>query len=727
MRFSIVRTDKNNAIHLTLKAPEWLMERIQSDTKAGDVARLRQHVLYFGDIKGYDKLHTIAEIYPSVELTKTGNGRLEIAAFNGIVMLHVGGLLRQEDLTAVKEASKQLPMTLAAFVGADGRSVEILVAVEDGNVNGNGNGNVNGNVNVNLNLNDNLNRMEAFYRKAYDTALGVYSGILPQPIERQAVSARSCFRMTLDPQPYYNPHPTPLKVSTMTGTGTSTSTGTSTGTGTGTSTGTGTGTNSSLHSDMALYAVYEQMYARASEVAFDKVDNQTGNQPIEAYITVLARTLCEMGVPEEEAFLHVSRHYIYSDDYDEDVFRSILSAVYAETKPQRANDFDEVSRETRRLINFLNTRYVFRRNTVMGYTEYRPNNTWLQDWQPCDENAINGMTIEARLANLDVRDKDVRRYVHSDKIRPCDPIGDFLFRVSDKWDGKTDHIAMLARCVKCDIPQWEQWFRKWFLSMVAQWLVPNQEYGNSIVPLLISPQGDGKTTFCRMILPKELRWGFLENLDVGEKRQTLQAMHNFLLINLDEFNQISPKLQEGFLKNVISLPCVKIKRPYGKHVEEFRRYASFIATTNEGNVLSDPTGNRRFICVQLTAPVDTAYKPNYEALYGQAFTLIMRHKEQWWFTAEETKAIIAHNRNFEVTPPTIQYFNEYYDIAEDESDGQWLSPTAIFDHLRHIAGSGLKANNVAAFGRYLKNIPGLKGRRMGNSRQYLVREKKTEE
>ena len=141
--------------------------------------------------------------------------------------------------------------------------------------------------------------------------------------------------------------------------------------------------------------------------------------------------------------------------------------------------------------------------------------------------------------------------------------------------------------------------------MVAQWVMPQKEYGNSIVPLLISPQGDGKTKFCRMLLPDELHWGFLENLDVSDKRNTLQSMHNFLLINLDEFNSINTKLQEGFLKNVIQLPNVKIKRPYGKHVEEFRRYASFIATTNETNVLSDPTGSRRFICVNLTAPINT--------------------------------------------------------------------------------------------------------------------------
>jgi predicted P-loop ATPase len=401
-----------------------------------------------------------------------------------------------------------------------------------------------------------------------------------------------------------------------------------------------------------------------------------------------------------------------------------MMAVYAEERPKHKKEGEMVSVETRRLIEFLNTRYVFRFNTVMGYTEYRPNNTWIYDWTPCDENVINGMTIEARLANLDAKDKDVRRYVHSNMIRKANPVDDYLFDCHKKWDGKTDHIAMLAKCVPCQIPQWETWFKKWFVYMVAQWMLPSQEYGNSVVPLLISPQGDGKTSFCRMILPKELRWGFLENLDVSEKRSTLQAMHNFLLINLDEFNQISPKLQEGFLKNVIQLPSVKIKRPYGRHVEEFKRQASFIATTNETNVLSDPTGSRRFICVNLTAPIDTNYKPNYEGLYGQAYDIVLHRQMDWWFSPEEVKEIMEHNRQYQVMPPAVQYFNEYYEPAIDEKDGEWQSPTAIYDSLRKIAGSGLKANGVAAFGRHLWNMPELQRRRIGSSRQYLVKKKK---
>ena len=428
-------------------------------------------------------------------------------------------------------------------------------------------------------------------------------------------------------------------------------------------------------------------------------------------------------MPEEEAFLHIRNHHIYKKTYDENAFRTIVAAVYSEEKPSKKREGDNISKETRRLIRHLTTRYVFRFNTVMGYTEYRPNNTWVQDWEPCDENVINGMTIEARLSGLDVNYNDVRRFTQSKMIRQHDPIYDYLSKAADKWDGETDHIAMLARTVSCDIPQWEQWFKKWFVSMVAQWRNGRQDYGNSIVPLLISSQGDGKTTFCRNLLPKELRWGFLETLDVSEKRQTLQAMHNFLLINLDEFNSISPKLQEGFLKNVIQLPSVKIKRPYGKHVEEFKRYASFIATTNDVSVLSDPTGSRRFICVHLTAPIDTSYKPNYEGLYGQACTLASDNKAKWYFDANEVKEIMAHNKQYQILPPAIQYFSEYFEVVDNEDDGEWMSVTAIYQALRKHAGSSLKVSGVNRFGRVLSNIEGIQKKRTNVGYKYLVREK----
>lgn len=692
MKLTILRKDKDNVLHLQLKTVEWLMERIQKDTKAEDVGRLRRYIADNGDSPLYENQYSVARVYPSVEMEKTENGNLRIVVFNGLVMLHIGDLLRQEDIDAVKEATKMLPMTLASFAGADGRSVEIMVAAAP----------------KNGLMPETEADIDNFCQKAYEVSFGVYSGILPKPVERQTVMAKSCFRMTLDPAPYYNPLPVPLMVQTE-GLSISPNLG---------------GEEEQRETDMRLYADYERMYKRAAELAYEATCDVIESQRYNAYITELAVRLCEMSVPEEEAFLHIRNHHKYKSIYDEDTFRSIVSAVYTENKPRRNQEDSDVSQTTRGLIQFLTTRYVFRYNTVMGYTEYRPNNTWIQDWQPCDEAVINGMAIEARLANLDVRDKDVRRYVHSNLIRQSNPVEDYLLKVSNTWDGKTDHIAMLARTVPCDIPQWETWFKKWFLYMVAQWLPIRQEYGNSVVPLLISSQGDGKSKFCRSLLPRELSWGFIETQDVSDQRPTLQAMHNFLLINLDEFNKISPKIQQGFLKNIIQLPNVKVKRPYGKHVEDFKRYASFISTTNETEVLADPTGSRRFICVHLTAPIDTDYEPNYEALYGQAYTLVMERRMQWWFTPEEIQEIQEHNRRYQIVPPAVQYFHEYYEPVASDEEGEWLSPTAIYERLRHIAGSGLKANGVSTFGRYLKNIHGLKGRRIGNSRQYLVHQKK---
>ena len=677
---------------MTVKPIEWFLERIKTDTKAEDIGKLRHYIARFGDTGQYEDNVPMAMIHPLVEMMKTENGNLEITTFNSLTWLHVSGLMKPDEIKAVKEASKILPTTFAAFTGADGKSVEILVSVSQNDIS---------------TKPQTETEMDSFCKVAYEVAFGAYSGLLPKPIERQTVTARSSFRMTLDESPYYNPHATPMMVQLFREELASTD----------------NTEPEQREMDFRLYDDYELIYQQAAHEAFEETADVVESQRYDAYMTDLAHKLCEKDMPEEEAFVHIRNHHVYKKIYDGPRIRAIVSAVYAEERPTHRKEGEMVSVETRRLIEFLNTRYVFRYNEVMGYTEYRPNTTWLQDWAPCDENVINGMTIEARLNNLDARDKDIRRFVHSNMIRKVDPINEYMSNCYDKWDGKTDHIAMLARCVPCNIPQWETWFKKWFLYMVAQWVMPQREYGNSVVPLLISPQGDGKTTFCRMILPPQLRWGFLENLDVSEKRATLQAMHNFLLINLDEFNSISPKLQEGFLKNVIQLPNVKIKRPYGKHVEEFKRYASFIATTNETNVLSDPSGSRRFICVNLTAPIKTDYKPNYEGLYGQAYRMVIKKDMDWWFSAEEVKEIMDHNRQYQLTPPAIQYFNEYYQPAVDETDGKWLSPTAIYDQLRQIAGSGLKANGVSAFGRFLWNMPELQHRRVGSSKQYLVKKK----
>ena len=374
------------------------------------------------------------------------------------------------------------------------------------------------------------------------------------------------------------------------------------------------------------------------------------------------------------------------------------------------------------MMQLLESRYDFRYNTVMKFVEYMPKEKGWYGFQPVDPRVQKRMTLEVQLADIRVSIKDVRNFLESDYIKNYNPIDEYLFQCYDKWDGK-DHIRALARTVPTANPHWADWFYTWFLGMVDQWRgYSHRQYGNSVAPLLISKQGYNKSTFCRRLLPPELQWGYSDNLILSEKRQVYQAMAQFMVINLDEFNQISPQVQQGFLKNLIQLPTLKYKPPYGSHVMEFPRLASFIATSNMKDILSDPSGNRRFIGVELTGPIDVSVRPNYQQLFAQALSAL-NNGEKSYFDAQQVKLIMKSNSQFEIIQPIDQYFLLYFELVENEKEGDYLTAAEIFDYLKKQIGSSLKVNSLMGFGRKLANMSELKHKRFADGMKYLVKKK----
>ena len=374
------------------------------------------------------------------------------------------------------------------------------------------------------------------------------------------------------------------------------------------------------------------------------------------------------------------------------------------------------------MMQLLKSRYDFRYNTVMKYVEYLPKDKGWYGYRPVEPRVQKRMTLEVQLADIRVSIKDVRNFLESDYIKNYNPIDEYLFQCYDKWDGK-DHIRALARTVPTANPHWADWFYTWFLGMVDQWRgYSHRQYGNSVAPLLISKQGYNKSTFCRRLLPPELQWGYSDNLILSEKRQVYQAMAQFMVINLDEFNQISPQVQQGFLKNLIQLPTLKYKPPYGSHVMEFPRLASFIATSNMKDILSDPSGNRRFIGVELTGPIDVSVRPNYQQLFAQALSAL-NNGEKSYFDAQQVKLIMKSNSQFEIIQPIDQYFLLYFELVDDEKEGDYLTAAEIFDYLKKQIGSSLKVNSLMGFGRKLANMSELKHKRFADGMKYLVKKK----
>ena len=400
----------------------------------------------------------------------------------------------------------------------------------------------------------------------------------------------------------------------------------------------------------------------------------------------------------------------------------IADSGTAEENDNKKEDKNSVRSNIVSMMQLLESRYDFRYNTVMKYVEYLPKDKGWYGYRPVEPRVQKRMTLEVQLADIRVSIKDVRNFLESDYIKNYNPIEEYLFQCYDKWDGK-DHIRALARTVPTANPHWADWFYTWFLGMVDQWRgYSHRQYGNSVAPLLISKQGYNKSTFCRRLLPPELQWGYSDNLILSEKRQVYQAMAQFMVINLDEFNQISPQVQQGFLKNLIQLPTLKYKPPYGSHVMEFPRLASFIATSNMKDILSDPSGNRRFIGVELTGPIDVSVRPNYQQLFAQALSAL-NNGEKSYFDAQQVKLIMKSNSQFEIIQPIDQYFLLYFELVEDEKEGDYLTAAEIFDYLKKQIGSSLKVNSLMGFGRKLANMSELKHKRFADGMKYLVKKK----
>lgn len=392
------------------------------------------------------------------------------------------------------------------------------------------------------------------------------------------------------------------------------------------------------------------------------------------------------------------------------------------SKKQKRKQVKKLTHDvTKQFIEYLEKHYELRFNSVLGYTEIRPAGRKTA-FTEVDERMRNTLAIKARLDGLNVWDKDVKRYVDSHLIAIYDPVSNFIGRVRGRWDGH-DYIGDLADCVPTAACQWKEWFHTWMLGMVAQWMGIDKTHGNSVAPLLISRQGFRKSTFCKSLLPPELQWGYNDNLDISEKRNTLLAMNQSLLINIDEFNSVPQKIQEGFLKNILQLADLKIKRPYGKHSETLSRKASFIATANMADVLTDPSGYRRFIVVELNAPVALPAAINYEQIYAQAVDEL-ENGRRYWFDDAETQAIMENNRPYQRQQTAEALFFDAFALPATEATGIYMTTSAIYTHLRQRFGSQLHLTGLSHFGRILSNIPHLRSRHSVRGTEYLVTSRK---
>lgn len=347
---------------------------------------------------------------------------------------------------------------------------------------------------------------------------------------------------------------------------------------------------------------------------------------------------------------------------------------------------------------FMKRRYEFRRNMLAGEVEFRARGSYYIHFAPVTETVLNSIGLNAQAEGLALWDRDVKRYVYSDRVPVFYPLEDYLEYLPE-WDGK-DHIRALADTLPTANAQWRNLFYIWFLSMTAHWYRREHLHANSSLPLLVGPQGCGKSTWCRNLLPPSLRMYYTDSIDFSNKRDAELMLTRFALINIDEFDSVSSAYQ-SFLKNVLQKPVVNARQPYKRSIQALHRYASFIATCNNYDLLTDPTGSRRFICIEISGTIDNSTSINYEQLYAQAVAAL-KNGERYWFTSEEEFSTTRNNEVFQQLPVEEQLFLQHFRAARPGEESLELSAIEILQYLQSESGIKLGNKRLTYFGRLLQ-------------------------
>ena len=188
---------------------------------------------------------------------------------------------------------------------------------------------------------------------------------------------------------------------------------------------------------------------------------------------------------------------------------------------------------------------------------------------------------------------------------------------------------------------------------------------------------------------------------------------------MDEFDKETTK-KMPLLKNLMQMASLSFIKSYQKSFSKLPRIASFAGTSNRKDILTDPSGSRRFICIEVTGPIQTNVTINYRQLYAQAMHDIMKG-ERYWLDDTDEAIVKEYNREFERADPLEELFLCHFRGAEESEEGEWLTAMQIFNDLQQKTRDKLAINRIAAFGRTLRKLDILNKKSNRGTLYHLVR------
>lgn len=389
---------------------------------------------------------------------------------------------------------------------------------------------------------------------------------------------------------------------------------------------------------------------------------------------------------------------------------------------------------------YLSTHYEFRYNTVLGRTEYRSKgnsrfvkvgryeiNTLRRELDSDGDIATSSENLYSIIeSSFSPRINPVQEYF---KELPLIDIGDGSSN-GGSYSGSSvpfslslKAISDLASCVVVrNNEKWLPYLTKWLVAVVAN-AMNNRECRNHTCLVLTGEQGKFKTSFLDLLCPPALHGYSYTGKIYPQEKDTLTYIGQNLIVNIDDQLKALNKRDENELKNLITCPMVKYRMPYDKYVEEHPHLASFVASVNGNDFLTDPTGSRRFLPFEvLSIDIEKAKRISMDNVYAEAKALL-KLGFRYWFDDDEIAELYRESEDFQVQTAEMELLLRCFEKPTEDENYSLMTTTEILTYLGIYTHQPLVAKRM---GEALKKAGYIKvsKRRNGGSPIYVYKIRK---
>lgn len=465
------------------------------------------------------------------------------------------------------------------------------------------------------------------------------------------------------------------------------------------------------------------------------------------------------GVPQADAEAWALRTF---PDYPREQLLPIIKSCYSLTmefntvplprsvrKKEKENDSSHKKATVEEMEEFINSYMKFRMNMLThqietqliadAYTD-RPEASACH-WQRLTDHIENSLWCAMQHHGMAVNLNELHTLLGSDFVKEYHPLKEYLDGLPP-WDGETDYIGRLAAMVhvkesphsplqqdksreRNDLSETPVRFadilKRWMVSMIAAAL--NETVVNQVILTLIGRQGSYKTSFMQHILPPVLSEYYTTKSNSSRMtKDDLFTMTENLVINLEEIDTMPPS-ELNQLKAMVTQRYVDERRAYGRNKVHLPHVASFVATGNNLQFLTDDTGNRRWLPFEVE-DIDSPWEADipYEGIYSQTYALYQDVNFRYWFTDKEIQQLRGHVQQFEVPRPEYELILTYYRKPVGLERGVYTTSSQI---IGRFGNTSLRLS-LQKVGRAMREL-GFRQVKASNANYWVVVERTTEE